>query len=203
MNSNKIDIADLTDEHLIKAILDQSSNAQQAQAEIYRRYSQNLFVFFRVKGFTKEEAEDSMHQVFIKFFTSVDKFKGQSKLKTYLYSISKNYYIDIIKSSRNQTTRSSDNIELIIDQLNSSHETGESTIANEEAQKCIRECFRSFAIDNRECAEIVTLAVLEDMPLDQVAEWMGKTYAAARKYLSNCRKKLRDVMQPCHEMFAH
>ncbi len=45
----------------------------------------------------KKDAEDIMQDVFIKFFESIEYFKGKSDIKTYLYRITVNKCIDFIR----------------------------------------------------------------------------------------------------------
>lgn len=45
----------------------------------------------------KKDAEDIMHDVFIKFFENIHYFKGESSIKTYLYRMTINKCIDFIR----------------------------------------------------------------------------------------------------------
>lgn len=48
---------------------------------------------------SREQAKDIAQEVFIKVFRSVDSFKGQSSIKTWLFTITRNLAINEMKSS--------------------------------------------------------------------------------------------------------
>lgn len=186
-----------TDSELIKYIKDKSSRSDYACGELYKRHSQMIYIVFCSKGFDHEDAEDAMQKVFVKFLKSISQFKEKSSLKTYLYSIAKNLYIDIIKSADNRKLRTFDQIESLIEKQNYDDKTPESDLIREETRSCVRRVIREFAKENSLCADIITLIVLEKLDIKEVASLTGKSYGATCQYLSQCRKKISPLLQSC------
>ena len=85
----------LSDEELVKNYLE-SQNVAYFDL-LYRRYSGK--VFGKCLSILKNEssAEDAMQDVFMKILLSLSKFSGKSKFSTWLYSITYNYCIDVIR----------------------------------------------------------------------------------------------------------
>jgi RNA polymerase sigma-70 factor (ECF subfamily) len=82
----------MTDEQLlVKRICDGDSNAFRELVE-----SQRERVYFLSMDLTgnQQDAEDLSQEVFIKAFCSIQNFKGESKISTWLYRITVNVYID-------------------------------------------------------------------------------------------------------------
>lgn len=65
---------------------------------LYRKYSK--YVYNVALGIlrNKTDAEDITQDVFIKFFNSINSFRGESDIKTYLYRMTINKSIDLIRS---------------------------------------------------------------------------------------------------------
>jgi len=64
---------------------------------LYRRYSRKVFgkCFSILKN--ESSAEDAMQDVFMKILLNISKFSGKSKFSTWIYSITYNYCIDMIR----------------------------------------------------------------------------------------------------------
>ena len=69
-------------------------------AELYKNYSK--YVYNVALGIlrNKTEAEDITQDVFVKLFYSLDSFRGESDIKTYLYRMTINKSIDLIRSNK-------------------------------------------------------------------------------------------------------
>lgn len=61
-----------------------------AQAEFYRKYRQDVArTLYKVLG-PDADLEDALQDVFVEVFRSIDRFKGESKITTWLYRVSVN-----------------------------------------------------------------------------------------------------------------
>lgn len=73
--------------------------------DIYRQYSKFVFnVALRMLN-NRTEAEDVMQEVFIKLQKSIGSFKGNSNIKTYMYRMTVNQSIDLIRKHQSQVSR--------------------------------------------------------------------------------------------------
>lgn len=73
--------------------------------DIYRQYSRFVFnVALRMLN-NRTEAEDVVQEVFIKLQKSLSSFKGESNIKTYMYRMTINQSIDLIRKHRSQASR--------------------------------------------------------------------------------------------------
>ncbi|MFD1039496.1 RNA polymerase sigma factor SigX [Virgibacillus byunsanensis] len=76
--------------------------------EIYDKYHQDLyqFIFYMVKD--KETTEDLVQEVYIKVMHSYTSFKGDSTLKTWLFSIARHKTIDYFRAQKRKRNRITD-----------------------------------------------------------------------------------------------
>jgi len=67
---------------------------------IVRRHSERLTNLVRRHLHREDELEDALQDIFIRIYTSLPRFKGKSKLYTWIYSIANNYLIDRLRKKR-------------------------------------------------------------------------------------------------------
>ena len=92
----------LSDEQLVERIVTQKRHDEFGQ--LYDRYSEK--VYHKCISFVKDldEAQDLTHDIFLKVFVSLSKFKGQSKFSTWLYSVTYNFCVDHVRKEGKFTT---------------------------------------------------------------------------------------------------
>ncbi len=87
-----------TDERLIQSYLD-TQDAVYFNL-LYTRYASK--VYQKCISLLKNEtaAQDATQDVFLKIFLNLSKFKGKSKFSTWVYSITYNYCLDLLKKEK-------------------------------------------------------------------------------------------------------
>ena len=75
----------------------ESPAAQEALEKLCRTYWRPIFAFLRRQGIPPEEAEDIAQEVFVTVFKSIDQFRGESKLSTWLYRVAVNHCKNRVK----------------------------------------------------------------------------------------------------------
>jgi RNA polymerase sigma-70 factor (ECF subfamily) len=81
------DLQTLTDPELVKLTQGGSS---EAFGQLVKRYEDRIYRLARRMTDTQEDAEDVLQEAFIKAFTAISGFKGNSKFSTWLYRITVN-----------------------------------------------------------------------------------------------------------------
>lgn len=81
-----------SDEEIVKKILE--TNQHQLFGLLYDRY--NTKVYHKCISFAKnsDDAQDMLHDIFLKTFTNLSRFQGNSSFSTWLYSITYNFCVD-------------------------------------------------------------------------------------------------------------
>ncbi|MBP6664373.1 MAG: RNA polymerase sigma factor [Chitinophagales bacterium] len=88
----------LSDEELVEEIV-HSQNSRLVEV-LYERYADK--VYRRCISFVKEAsiAEDLTHDIFIKVYLNLGRFKQKSKFSTWLYSITYNFCVDYVRKKQ-------------------------------------------------------------------------------------------------------
>ena len=73
---------------------------------LVKRYKERLYWHIRKIVLSHDDADDILQNTFIKIFRNIDKFKGESKLFTWMYRIATNESITFLNSNakRNQVS---------------------------------------------------------------------------------------------------
>jgi RNA polymerase sigma-70 factor (ECF subfamily) len=80
-----------------KFITDLQSRKQSAYSQLIEDYEQKVFGSCISFVPNKEDAEDIAQEVFLEVFNSIHKFKGNSKLSTWIYRITTNKCLEFIR----------------------------------------------------------------------------------------------------------
>lgn len=144
--------------------------------EMYTIHSTMLYsIAMRLLG-NKEDAEDAMQNCFTNVYRSINQFKGQSKLSTYLVKILMNCGYDIL--NRRKKTVSSDEPQIYNTQSDWSISLEEAIIS---LPLKMRECFILFAIEGFRQSEI--------------SEMLDISEGAVKAHIFQARKKLRNILK--------
>jgi|YelNatPaOPRAMG01_1025707.scaffolds.fasta_scaffold05587_9 RNA polymerase sigma-70 factor (ECF subfamily) len=68
--------------------------------QLYKNYSKYVFNIALGIIRNKTQAEDITHDVFVKLYYALDSFRGESDIKTFIYRMTVNKSIDLIRSNK-------------------------------------------------------------------------------------------------------
>ncbi len=96
-----------SEEQLLEKLRDPRTQ-RQGFAILVSEYSERLYWQIRKMVLSHDDAHDILQDVFIKAWTNIDNFRGESKLTTWLYRIAINESITFLNKKRNQNNVSVD-----------------------------------------------------------------------------------------------
>lgn len=141
------------------------------------------------------DAEDIAQDVFIKVYTSVSTFKGNSSLATWIYKITYNMSLDFLKShnrrlKRFKTLDDPEDSEV----LNLSDESflPEKAFENLELKKDLAEAMAKLPEDQR---QIVELKDVHGFSYEDIIEMTGTKEGTVKSRLNRARASLRKMLQ--------
>lgn len=76
--------------------------AEKLFEEIYQHYKPLIYNYLYRSTLNHHEAEELTQDTFLKAFRSIHRFRKESSLKTWLFTISRNTYLDDIKKEQHQ-----------------------------------------------------------------------------------------------------
>lgn len=167
----------------IKAILEGDQRAFKDLVDDYKVIVVNTCYAF---VHDKEEAEDLAQEVFIQVYESLDKFRGECKLSTWLYRIAVNKAINYKKSVRYRMKR----IRLEGDSsisIASKDDLAQEKIEKEEIISHLHQAIKN--LPKRQRIALV-LNKYEERPYKEVAEIMGISLASVESLLFRAKSYL-------------
>ena len=86
------------EKNIIESLRNESLRAA-AFSAIVNEYSQQIYWHIRRMVLSHEDANDLVQNTFIKAWTNIDKFRGESRISTWLYRIAINETLTFISRS--------------------------------------------------------------------------------------------------------
>lgn len=179
----------LSDAQVIKALQD-GTILETAVRYLYQSYFDKLTYFVRQNSGSEQDAEDYFHEALVVFIEMIrqGKFRGQSSIKTLLYSILRNLWCSELKRRSRAKQREkhyheqSEPVTTDIQQLLTQHETNRQVLALIEQ---LEEKYR----------KILLLYYYEQMPMKQIFRVMGyQNEQVARNMKCKGMKKLSQLL---------
>jgi len=165
-----------------------------AFTELVDKYERKIFRLAKHITQNDEDAEDVLQESFMKAYSNLDSFQGQSKFYTWLVRIAVNEALMKLRKRKSDRTVS----------LDEPHETEEDTVSREIAvweddpeQKYSREELRGIlerAVESLKPAfrTVFVLRDIEELSTEETAEALGISIPAVKSRLLRARLQLRE-----------
>lgn len=153
--------------------------------EIYRLYAADVYRY--IWGMCRNEAlaEDILQDTMLKAVSSIDKFRGDSSVKTWLFGIAKNLYLNHAKRS--------DNNNLALDEaVNPSGEALEEQFCDTAQALHIHKLLHGLEEPYK---EVFSLRVFAELKFDDIGGIFGKSANWARVTFFRAKEKILDIMK--------
>jgi RNA polymerase sigma-70 factor, ECF subfamily len=184
---------DAEDRALFKALADGGPRSEKALKDLYDKYARRLLGLLRSKGYALQEAEDIVQDSFLKIYRTGTRLEEVDSPKAYLYRIVINCATDFLRRKAKAAPEVGvDPMELAAVADNATDIVGESF---DGFMDCFEAAFDRFEADAPDRAIVVRLAIIEGMNGQELADAIGRSYGAAREFLSQTRKKFQQVLE--------
>lgn len=174
------------DKELVDKILNENKSAFSILVKKYER-----MVWFLVSRMVldEDEVKDICQEAFIKVYLNLDKFNFESKLSTWIATITYRITLNYLKKNK-KVSFADISDEVIIDSI-TSNETPQQHLEQKEKKEYINQMVNGLPIQYR---TIVTLYHLNDFSYKEIAEITGMPDGTIKNYLFRARKVLKDLM---------
>lgn len=181
----------MDDKQLISKIIDKNQNAFKQLVDKYQTSVINTCMGFVHNKF---DAQDLAQEVFIEVYNSIDRFRGESKISTWLYRIAVNKSLNFIRDNKKRTIMKS--IEnFFTGNKNTEYEVSddeksqaEFNILNNEKSAALKQALESLP-KNQKIAFI--LSKYDDLPYKKISEIMDISVSSVESLLFRARKNLQ------------
>jgi RNA polymerase sigma-70 factor (ECF subfamily) len=90
------------DEHTLQTLLQDPHKQREAFEEVVRTYSPQLYWQIRRLVFSHDDADDLLQNTFLKAWSNLNTFRGDSRLSTWLYRIALNESLTFLRQKREE-----------------------------------------------------------------------------------------------------
>jgi RNA polymerase sigma-70 factor (ECF subfamily) len=176
---------------LVKKLRSGDSRAREEFYNIYRNRLYSL-ILKQVDG-DQALAEDLVQETFLAALSSLDKFRGDSQLYTWLRSIAFHKINDFYRQQAREPKPHESPPDF--DDMKRLEQTGGdepapfTVMESEEIQQSVHQALEGLPQDYQ---EVLVLKYLEEMPVLEISQVMGRSPKSVEGLLSRARKAMRD-----------
>lgn len=140
--------------------------------ELYRIHSKELFNYLLYLTNDNSLAEELMQETFLQAFTAIHRFKGKSKVRTWLYQIAKHVYYKHQKKNRFQKVIIGDNEEKLVSPI-----TPEKVLVEKESNELL---YSSIEKLKEPYKQVIILRTFSELSFKDIGEIFTKNENWAR-----------------------
>lgn len=180
----------------LAAIAAGGAGREVAVRALWRAYRSPLLGWLRRRGAGDDEAEDLLQDAFVKLTASAGSYRGDGSARGWIYAILRNQWLDHLRRHRPEVLLDDDGWAWLEDTV----AADTPSLGGED--DCVRNAFTRFGREHPERAEALRRMVVDGWSVREVAGYLQRTERATFEYLSQCRKKLRPLLQPCLDLLG-
>jgi RNA polymerase sigma-70 factor, ECF subfamily len=164
-----------------------TSGDQRAASALVERHAPSLARFVASLG-VLSQPEEMVQDTFVRAFGSLDSFRGESSLRSWLFTIARRLVLDQRRSSRRDKLHVS--IEDAQDQLVSANDVLDGVVADESETR-VRAAVARLSPMQR---EVFTLRVVEGLSYKEIADVASTTEGSARVHYHNAMRAVKEFL---------
>jgi RNA polymerase sigma-70 factor (ECF subfamily) len=171
-----------------KELVDKLKNREPAAVvELCNAYFDRIYrlVFNQVDG-DRDVAQDIAQETFLAAFKSAHRFRGQSKVYTWLYSIANRKVADFYRRRKREGKHRADPLE---NQVSEAETDG--TVESEETSKSIQQALSCLPLHYK---QVLLLKYVEEMPVAEICQVMDRSSKSVEGLLTRARRELRSEL---------
>lgn len=177
----------MTEIELIRKLDVDKTGAFKELVEKYQR-----FVLTTARGFVKndEDARDLSQEVFIKIYQSLNQFRQESGLSTWIYRITVNLSINYLRDNKKYNDTG------IIEMQPAGGEVPDKKMENQDRAKFLHQAIDSLPENQR---KVFVLNKYDDLSYKEIAETLEISISSVESLLFRARKNLQKKLWNCYK----
>lgn len=185
----------LNDNELISLYLSTQSN--EYFSILYQRYIGKIYS--KCISLLKDEvlAEDAAQEIYLKIFLNLARFNKKSRFSTWVYSITYNYCIDLIR--RNKKTRKLFSSEEDKDYGDVIEEVDDKEILEMEIHR-LQEVLEVLPVDDK---AVLLMKYKEELSIKEISAIINKSESAVKMKIKRAKHKSRKIYQARYQHLAY
>jgi RNA polymerase sigma-70 factor (ECF subfamily) len=180
------DVALSTDERTDLDLVERwKAGDQRAATLLVERHAAALARFASSVG-ARGDVDEVVQDTFVRAFASIDGFRGESSLRTWLFTIARRLLLDRRRSDR----RRGEQVEVREGDVTTDYDALDAVVA-EETEHRLKSAMKRLSPTQR---EVFSLRVGEGMSYKEIADTVGTTEGAARVHYHNAMRAIKEFL---------
>ncbi|MBT8401614.1 MAG: sigma-70 family RNA polymerase sigma factor, partial [Rhodothermia bacterium] len=192
-NRRMADADKISDDQLVERARDGDADAFRKLVERYE--GQVAATVIGMVGYG-QDAEDVGQEVFIRFFRSLDRFRGDAALGTYLTRIAINQSLKMIRKRKSRLNRFAGSVDDLESRLEPVGDLS-AEVEESERQRLVHAALGRLKADHR---AVVVLRMLQGYSTNETAELLGVPAGTVMSRLSRALERLEELLAPVIEL---
>lgn len=176
----------MSDEELL-ALFENPETRRNAFNQLVRKYQQKVYWLVRKMVVDHDDANDITQDVFVKAWTALENFRGDSKLYTWLYRVASNEAINFLNKKRKRFFVSIYDVE---NELSEKLEA-DPLVSGDAIQLKLQKALLKLPEKQR---LVFNLKYYEELPYEEIAEITGTSVGALKASYHWAVKKIEDFL---------
>ncbi|MEX1188613.1 MAG: RNA polymerase sigma factor [Bacteroidia bacterium] len=178
---------ELSDQEIIEKFADEASR-NYAFNLLVRQFQQRLYWHIRKMVLDHDDADDILQNVFIKAFHALPKFRGESKIYTWLYRIASNECITFLNAKKKRFFVPMVDVE---NQLSSNLES-DIYFSGDQIQMKLQQAILKLPDKQR---LVFNLKYFQEMKYEEMSEILGTSVGALKASYHHAVKKIEEFLK--------
>lgn len=175
-----------TEDNLVERLHDPKTQ-QAAFSELVKGFSETLYWQIRKIVLNHDDANDVLQNTFIKVWTSIENFRGESKLSTWLYRIAINEAITFLNKQRSQNNISMDDADTFL----LSRLEGDEYFDGDKAQLKLQKAVLALPEKQR---IVFNMKYFDEMKYEDISEILETSVGALKASYHHAVKKIEEFL---------
>ena len=171
----------------IRTMLSDPSRMEQGFRLLMQRYGKVLYWHIRRIVVSHEDAEDALQETAVKIFRSIDSYRGEGKLMSWIYRIATNEAVNILRKRAGLFH----SIDSLSPQLLSTLESQ----ASVDADKAVMSLQKAILMLPSQQRIVFNMRYYDDLSYEEIAEITGKNVGALKANYHYAYEKVKKYLQ--------
>lgn len=155
--------------------------------ELYSKYYKDIYYFvLKLTGYRDDLAEELTQESFYQAFVSLDRFRGDCEIKSWLCQIAKNTYYKYLRTHAKET---------YLDEDFQRQQEGEDISTQLEKRQMISHIRKVIADLDERSQKVVEYRLFDEKPYKEIGELIGIREATAKVLFSRAKVKIRQRLK--------
>ena len=191
----------MTDEEILKKLELGGKEQEKALSELYTKKAKEFWRFFISRGLDKGSADEVVQEAILKILKQASAYKNNGSANAWMWQIARNELMDYFRFIKREKHNIKNIQEIKLTDPNDGLTDLGAIDPSRAAEDCVTQGLLRFEVIDPDRAYAIRL-VVEGVDGKEIADRIGRTYTAARQYLTQCRQHLAPYIKDCLPLLA-